>query len=79
MLKNYEFKTNELRELKQLREVLNLNMVALGEALYETVEHVYRTSVMWTRTSELDDPESIERMTVDKCIYLSSRLLQVHT
>ena len=52
MLKNYEFKTNELRELKQLREVLNLNMVALGEALYETVEHVYRTSVMWTRTSE---------------------------
>jgi hypothetical protein len=78
MLKNPEFKPAELRELSALHRTLGLTAEQLGDAFFAAVEETYRRNVMWTSTKDLEDEESLERMTVNKCIFLASRVIGEH-
>jgi hypothetical protein len=78
MLKNPEFKPAELRELSALHKTLFLTAEQLGDAFFGAIEETYRRNVMWTTTKDLEDEESLERMTVNKCIFLASRVIGEH-
>ena len=78
MLKNPEFKPAELRELSALHKTLYLTAEQLGDAFFSAIEETYRRNVMWTTTKDLEDEESLERMTVNKCIFLASRVIGEH-
>eukprot|EP00613_Pedinella_sp_CCMP2098_P049359 CAMPEP_0171829852 /NCGR_PEP_ID=MMETSP0992-20121227/7920_1 /TAXON_ID=483369 /ORGANISM="non described non described, Strain CCMP2098" /LENGTH=1132 /DNA_ID=CAMNT_0012445135 /DNA_START=42 /DNA_END=3440 /DNA_ORIENTATION=- len=75
ILASPEFKTSELRELSALYSTLNLDPEQLGDALFASFEACWAKNVQWTNTKILEDPESLERMTLDKCLFLLTRSL----
>jgi len=54
-------------------EVLDLNVAQLGDGLYQAAQQTFVKQVQWTSTADLEDPESLERMIVDKCCFLIAR------
>lgn len=54
-------------------EVLGLNVAQLGDGLYQAAQQTFVKQVQWTSTADLEDPESLERMIVDKCCFLIAR------
>eukprot|EP00614_Pseudopedinella_elastica_P011207 CAMPEP_0172605380 /NCGR_PEP_ID=MMETSP1068-20121228/25615_1 /TAXON_ID=35684 /ORGANISM="Pseudopedinella elastica, Strain CCMP716" /LENGTH=1105 /DNA_ID=CAMNT_0013407767 /DNA_START=13 /DNA_END=3331 /DNA_ORIENTATION=- len=78
MLRSPEFKTSELKECAALKEALAMDGEALGDAFFACAEEIYTTKVAWTNTKVLEDPESLERMTLDKCAFLASRVMGDH-
>ena len=75
LLKNPEFKSAEVKELKTLMEVLDLDLAQMGDDLYQAAQQTFVKQVQWTSTADLEDPESLERMIVDKCCFLIARLV----
>jgi len=73
MVKNPYGKTKEIGELNQLKSVLGLDNLAVGQAHAEASMELYRTTCAWTPEEELEDPEHPDRMSLDKLLFLSER------
>lgn len=76
---NVSPKTSELKELDQLKKVLGMDNLAVGEALQGAAEEWYRTTCLFTPVEDLDDPEHPDRMAMDKLLFLSERALGEET
>lgn len=74
LLKSPEFKSAEVKELTALKETLGLSVAEMGDALCAATEQTFIKQVQWTSSKDLEDDESLERMTVDKCCFLVARL-----
>lgn len=75
MLKSPEFKTNELKELIALKDALDMDLATLSDAIYGAVDATFQKHMLLATSEITDDPESYERMTMDKCIYLGSSVM----
>lgn len=75
MCKNPYAKTTELKELSNLRSILNLSNLDLGEAHSIAASEFYRTTCLFTPEEELEDEEHPDRMSLDKLLWLSSRAI----
>jgi hypothetical protein len=64
-----------VKELSALKDVLGLSAAEVGDALCTASEQTFIKHVQWTSTADLDDPESLERMTADKACFLAARLV----
>ena len=72
-------KTSELKELEQLRRVLGMDNLAVGEGLAGASQEWYRTTCLFTPEEDLDDPQHPDRMAMDKLLFLSERALSGET
>jgi hypothetical protein len=76
---NVSPKTSELKELDQLKTVLGMDNLAVGEAIAGAAQEWYRTTCLFTPVEDLDDPEHPDRMAMDKLLFLSERALSGET
>ena len=72
-------KTSELKELDQLKTVLGMDELAVGEALASAAAEWYRTTCLFTPAEDLEDPEHPDRMAMDKLLFLAERALSGET
>jgi hypothetical protein len=72
-------KTSELKELDQLKTILRIDNLAVGEALESAAAEWYRTTCLFTPTEDLEDPDHPDRMAMDKLLFLSERALSGET
>lgn len=72
-------KTSEIKELEQLKIVLGMDDLAVGEALASAAEEWYRTTCLFTPAEDLEDPEHPDHMAMDKLLFLSERALSGET
>mmetsp|Transcript_7078 Transcript_7078/g.8053 ORF Transcript_7078/g.8053 Transcript_7078/m.8053 type:complete len:1125 (-) Transcript_7078:49-3423(-) len=68
--------TSEMKELSNLRKILNLNNLAVGEAHAAAAKEFYRQTCLFTPVEDLDDPEHPDRMSIDKFLFLSERVFR---
>jgi len=73
---NFQTKTAELKELEQLKEVLMLNNMAVGEAHAMAASEWYRQTCLFTAEEDLDDPDHPDRVAMDKLLFLTERALR---
>jgi len=73
MVRNPMAKTSELGELKNLKLVLGLDNLLVGEAHAAAAEEFYRQISKVTAEEELDDADHPDRMSIDKFLFLSER------
>jgi hypothetical protein len=67
-------KTSELKELEQLKQVLSLDNLQVGEAHYMAAAEWYRTTCLFTPEEELvNDPTHPDRQAMDKLLFLTER------
>ena len=67
-------KTSELKELEQLKQVLSLDNLQVGEAHAQAAAEWYRTICLFTPEEELHgDPTHPDRQAMDKLLFLSER------
>ena len=66
-------KTSELKELEQLKGVLQLDNIHVGEAHALAAEEWYRTTCLFTPEEELHDPTHPDRQAMDKLLFLTER------
>lgn len=76
---NVSPKTSELKELDQLKTVLGMDNLAVGEAITGAANEWYRATCLFTPVEDLDDPEHPDRMAMDKLLFLSERALSEET
>jgi hypothetical protein len=76
MVKTPITKTSEMKELSQLRKVLKLNNLSVGEAHAAAAQEFYRQTCLVTPVEDLDDPEHPDRMSIDKFLFLSERVFR---
>jgi hypothetical protein len=76
---NVSPKTSELKELDQLKTVLGMDNLQVGEALQRVAEDWYRATSLFTPEEDLDDPDHPDRMAMDKLLFLSERALSEET
>jgi hypothetical protein len=76
---NVSPKTSELKELDQLKTVLGMDNLQVGEALQGVAEDWYRATSLFTPEEDLDDPDHPDRMAMDKLLFLSERALSEET
>ena len=69
-------KTSELKELDNLRKVLQLNNLQVGEAHCLAATEWYRATCLFTPEEELDDPDHPDRQAMDKLLFLTERALR---
>ena len=74
LLRTPDAKTAELNELRSLRGILSLDEEAVGDAHYEAGLALFNEQIQWASAEELEDPEGIERHTLDKLLFLSDRI-----
>jgi hypothetical protein len=65
-----------MKELSQLRKVLKLNNLSVGEAHAAAAQEFYRQTCLVTPVEDLDDPEHPDRMSIDKFLFLSERVFR---
>jgi hypothetical protein len=68
-------KTSELKELEQLKTILQLDNIHVGEAHALAAEEWYRTTCLFTPEEELSDPTHPDRQALDKFLFLTERAL----
>ncbi len=73
MVKTPITKTSEMKELSNLKNVLQLNNQNVGESHAAAAKEFYRQTCLFTPVEELDDPEHPDRMSIDKFLFLSER------
>lgn len=73
MVKTPITKTSEMKELTNLKNILNLSNMAVGEAHAAAAKDFYRQTCLFTPVEELEDPEHPDRMSIDKFLFLSER------
>ena len=76
MCKNPFCKTTELKELENLRTVLKLQSLDIGEAHWNAATEFYRSTCLFTPEEELQDDGHPDRMSLDKLLWLSSRSIK---
>ena len=69
-------KTSELKELDNLKNVLQLSNMQVGEAHCLAAAEWYRSTCLFTPEEELDDPEHPDRQAMDKLLFLTERALR---
>jgi len=69
-------KTSELKELENIRSVLDLTNLQVGEAHATAAAEWYRTTCLFTPEEELDDPGHPDRQAMDKFLFLTERALR---
>jgi hypothetical protein len=69
-------KTSELKELEQLKTILQLDNIHVGEAHAMAAEEWYRTTCLFTPEEELHDPTHPDRQAMDKLLFLTERALR---
>ncbi|GKY92267.1 hypothetical protein MPSEU_000197800 [Mayamaea pseudoterrestris] len=69
-------KTNELKELQNVRQALGLNNLQVGEAHTMAAQKWYRQTCLFTPEEELDDPDHPDRQALDKLLFLTERSLR---
>jgi hypothetical protein len=72
-------KTSELKELDQLKTILGMDNMAVGEGLASAAAEWYRTTCLFTPAEDLEDPDHPDRMAMDKLLFLSERALSGET
>ncbi len=65
--------TAEMKELTNLRKVLNLSNLSVGESHAAAAKEFYRQTCLFTPVEDLDDPEHPDRLSIDKFLFLSER------
>ena len=73
---NFQTKTAEMKELEQLKEVLMLTNMEVGEAHSLAAAEWYRQTCLFTPEEELEDPEHPDRIAMDKLLFLTERALR---
>jgi len=74
MVRNPMAKTSELGELKNLKTILELDNLLVGEAHAAAAEEFYRQLTKVTSEEDLrDDEDHPDRMSLDKFLFLSER------
>mmetsp|Transcript_58067 Transcript_58067/g.67793 ORF Transcript_58067/g.67793 Transcript_58067/m.67793 type:complete len:1143 (+) Transcript_58067:153-3581(+) len=73
MCKNPFSKTSDLKELSNLKDVLQLDNIQIGEAHAQASEALYGETCAWTAEEDLEDEYHPDRMGIDKCLFLSER------
>jgi hypothetical protein len=66
-------KTNELKELAQLKQALSLSNLQVGEAHGAAAADWFRTTCLFTPEEDLDDPDHPDRQAMDKLLFLTER------
>lgn len=69
-------KTSELKELSDLKTVLGLSNLQVGEAHASAAEEWYRTTCLFTPEEDLDDPDHPDRQSMDKFLFLTERAMR---
>jgi len=77
MCKNSATKAADIRELRDLRQALNLTGEDIGNAIFSASSVIYKDRILFTPSEELDDPHNPNRKAVDKFLFLSDRLFEV--
>ena len=68
--------SSELTELENLKQVLQLDNLAIGEAHMLAASEWFRSACLFKTEEDLEDEESIERQTMNKILYLTERALK---
>lgn len=68
--------SSELTELEQLKQVLQLDNLAIGEAHMQAASDWFRAACLFKTAEDLEDEESVERQTLNKILYLTERALK---
>ena len=68
--------SSELTELDQLKQVLLLDNLAIGEAHMLAASDWFRSACLFKTEEELEDEDSVERQTMNKILYLTERALR---
>lgn len=71
-------KTSELKELEQLKDVLALDNLAIGEAHAAAASEWYRNTCLFTPAEDLEDPDHPDRKAMDKLLFLTERALRAN-
>jgi Chloroplast envelope transporter len=67
-------KTSELKELEQLKQILSLDNLHVGEAHAQAATEWYRTTCLFIPEEEfMNDPSHPDRQAMDKLLFLSER------
>lgn len=74
LLKLPEVKLAELNQMLRLKDILNLDDEACGDAHYQAAVEVYR-DVQWVDTATLEDPESYEYQRISKLFFMCRSVL----
>jgi hypothetical protein len=69
-------KTTELKELENVKSVLGLTNLQVGEGHAEAAREWYRTTSIFTPDEELEDPKNPDRLAMDKLLFLTERVLK---
>jgi hypothetical protein len=73
---NFQTKTSEIKELDQLKDVLMLNNMEIGEAHSMAATEWYRQTCLFTPEEDMEDPEHPDRVAMDKLLFLTERALK---
>jgi hypothetical protein len=77
MAKNPMAKTSELKELKSLRDALDLDNMQVGRAHADAAMSFYRDVTRFTSIDELDDEGHPDRVSLDKLLFLTERAFRM--
>ena len=69
-------KTSELKELENMKDILQLNNMQVGEAHATAAQNWYRQVSLTTNEDDLDDPDHPDRKALDKLLFLTERALR---
>lgn len=73
MVKTPITQTKEMKELTNLRNALDMDNLAVGEAHAAAAKEFYRQTSLFTPLEDLEDPDHPDRMSIDKFLFLSER------
>ena len=73
MVKTPITQTKEMKELTNLRNALDMDNLAVGEAHAVAAKEFYRQTSLFTPLEDLEDPDHPDRMSIDKFLFLSER------